>query len=158
MKPFSLTAMLGLAFILAACGGSGAPSPVATAQPAPPAQVVAASAVEPAPVSPKPSQESLTIDFDAGGTTLSPVASAQLDGAGQLYRDAGPEVMIISGHSDKTGREFENLILSARRAAVVKKALVDRGIPAERLQIIAIGEAEPVAKSLASRTAVVTWR
>lgn len=152
MKPFSLTAILGLAFILAACGGSGAPSPVATAQPAPPASVSAT------PVPPKPSQESLTIDFDEGGIALSPVASTQLDGASQLYRDAGPEVMIISGHSDKTGREFENLILSARRAAVVKKALVDRGIPAERLQIIAIGEAEPVAKSLASRTAVVTWR
>jgi len=52
-----------------------------------------------------------------------------LDGAARLYRDAKPEAMIIVGHSDKTGEEFANLILSGRRADAVKKALVDRGIP-----------------------------
>ena len=96
--------------------------------------------------------------IDAADATLSPRANSQLDGASRLYRDARPEVMIISGHSDKTGREFANLVLSARRADVVKKALVDRGIPAERLQIVAIGQAEPVANVSPSRSAVVTWR
>ena len=41
---------------------------------------------------------------------------------------------------------------------MVKKALVDLGIPVERLQIIAVGKAEPVASVAASLTAVVTWR
>lgn len=106
----------------------------------------------------KPSVESLTIDFVSGSTVLSPTANEQLDGASRLYRDAKPAVMIVSGHSDKTGHEFDNLILSAHRAAIVKKGLVDRGVPAERLQIVAVGEAEPVADVEAKRSAVVTWR
>ena len=56
------------------------------------------------------------------------------------------------------GAEFGNVILSAKRAEVVKQALADRGIPADRLQIVADGEAEPVVGVLPSRTAVVTWR
>ena len=106
----------------------------------------------------KPADESLTIAFPMAGATLSPEANSQLDGAARLYRDAGPEIMTISGHSDKTGEEFANLILSARRADMVKKALVDRGIPAERLQIVADGAAELVAGVPASRSAIVTWR
>lgn len=149
-KHFSWLASLGLVSVLAACAGPQAPPPAAVSQ-----------APSPAPVSQvatKPADESLTIDFDTAGTALSSEASSQLDGAARLYRDAKPEVMIIAGHSDKSGEEFPNLILSARRAESVKQALVDRGIPAERLQIVAYGEAEPVANISPSRSAVVTWR
>ena len=142
--------LVGCACLLTACAGQQAPSsgPVGrTAASGPASQDIV-----------KPADESLTINFDTAGATLSPQANSQLDGAARLYRDAHPEVMIISGHSDKTGQEFANLVLSARRADTVKKALVDRGIPAERLQIVAIGQAEPVASVPPSRSAVVTWR
>lgn len=144
--------VLGFAFLLTACAGSPPPPPQAAVQaPAPaPAPVEQAAA--------KPADESLTINFNTAGATLSPEANSQLDGAARLYRDAKPEVMIISGHTDKTGDEFSNLILSARRAVTVKRALVDRGIPAERLEIVADGEAERVATITPSRSAVVTWR
>jgi len=149
-----LPVALGLIGCLTACAGtSPAPAPIAAIEPAAvAAPVIAAAAPQ------KPADESLTIDFDRNDASLSPAAAAQLDGAARLYRDAHPEVMIVSGHSDKSGREFENLILSARRADLVKQALVQRGIPAERLQIVAVGEAEPVAGIPASRSAVVTWR
>lgn len=106
----------------------------------------------------KPIAESLTIKFAAGTAALSPDALAQLDGAGRLYRDAHPEVMLVAGHTDKTGQEYANLLLSARRADSVKRALIDRGVPAQRLQLIAYGEAEPAPPVTASRTVVVTWR
>ena len=106
----------------------------------------------------KASTESLTIDFGAAGAVLSPEAARQLDGAARLYRDARPEVMIIAGHSDPTGNEYGNLLLSARRAELVKQALANRGIPAERLQIVAIGQAEPVPGVPPTRSVVVTWR
>ena len=142
--------LLGSAWLLAACASSQAPSSEAARQAPAPSPTPQAAA--------KPADESLTIAFDMAGTTLSPEAKSQLDGAARLYRDAQPEVMIISGHSDKSGEEFPNLILSARRADAVKKALVDRGIPAERLQIVAVGEAELVPTVPPSRSAVVTWR
>src|ERR1700722_15901704 len=65
----------------------------------------------------QPSVESVNIDFRGGSAALSTEALAQLDGAARLYRDAKPEVMIVTGHTDKTGPEFPNVILSARRAA-----------------------------------------
>ena len=152
MKLFRPSAAVGAVFLLAACAGKPeATAPIivsaAPADPAPPVQ-------EPA----KPSVESLTIVFDKANAALSPAALAQLDGAARLYRDARPEIMTIAGHSDRDGQEYENLILSARRANLVKRALVDRGIPAERLQIVAIGEAELVVGVPANRSAVVTWR
>lgn len=146
-KSFSWFLSLGFASVLTACAGPPPPPQVAVSPPAPVAEET-----------PKPAQESLTVDFKMAGAALSPEALSQLDGAARLYRDAKPEVMIISGHTDKTGEEFANLILSARRAEMVKRALVDRGIPADRLQIVADGEAERLPNITPTRSAVVTWR
>lgn len=135
---------------LAACATTPPPQPVAaTPPPAPPPVAQAA---------PKPSVESVTIDFTGSSASLSPAALAQLDGAARLYRDAKPEVMIVTGHSDTSGSEFPNVILSAHRAQAVKQALADRGVPDTRLQIVAAGEAEPVPGIPPSRSAVITWR
>lgn len=147
MKFTGFLASLGLASLMAACSG-----PPAASTAAPPV------AADPVPHPAKPSDESVAIAFGPAESRLSPEANQQLDGAARLYRDARPEVMIISGHTDKTGSEFANLILSARRAEAVKQGLVDRGVPADRLQVVAIGEAEPVPAAVAARTAIITWR
>lgn len=147
MGQSSLAAQACVILLISACAAPSQPpiEPVAAALP-----TVIADA--------RPSDESLTIEFAPGAGTLSRAAHAQLDGAARLYRDARPEVMIVAGHTDKAGPEFPNLLLSARRADAVKRALVDRGVPAERLQLIAYGEAEPTPSLVASRAVVVTWR
>lgn len=149
MTRYKLLSSQLLLCLLAACSNG---SRIATQE------ITAPTTTIPATEPSKPIDESLTIAFDEGGTTLSAQAGKQLDTAARLYRDAKPEVMIIAGHSDRVGAEYENLILSARRAALIKKALTDRGIPAERLQIMAVGEAEPIVGITPSRTAIVTWR
>lgn len=145
MRFHSLSVLIGVACLAAACSNSmPPPQPVAAAPPAaPPA---------------KPSVESLTVEFADASAKLTPAALQQLDGAARLYRDAKPEVMIVSGHADTTGTEFSNLVLSARRAEAVKHGLADRGVPANRLQVVAIGEAQPVPGVVPARTAVITWR
>lgn len=150
MQVRSLIAFIGLVPLAVACSQS--PPPVDTASNTPVAPVVS----PPAP--PKPAVESLTIDFPLASAQLSPTAQQQLDGAARLYRDAKPEVMIVSGHTDTVGGEFQNLVLSAKRAEAVKYALVDRGVPAERLQVVAVGEAQPTPDITPGRLAVVTWR
>jgi outer membrane protein OmpA-like peptidoglycan-associated protein len=149
MRNTELLTAFCLACLLTACAGS--PSRSA-------ASIAPAVAADTPPAPAKPSDESVSIAFDTADATLSPAAVAQLDGAARLYRDAHPEVMIVAGHTDKTGDEFDNLILSARRAEAVKQALADRGVPADRLQVVAMGEAEPVPSIPASRSAVITWR
>ena len=157
---FRVVSLLGAT---AAAGCASDHAPTATVLSPPPAALTPAPAVDPAPAVPGPSAgaESITVPFEAGAT-ITPAAAAVLDGAARLYRTAGPEVMIVAGHSDTSGagphREMDNLILSARRADAVKNALVDRGIPASHLQVTAVGEAEPVQGIAPSRSAVVTWR
>ncbi len=51
----------------------------------------------------------------------------------------------IEGHTDASGREETNLDLSQERADAVMQALVERGIPVERMEAVGIGEARPIA-------------
>jgi outer membrane protein OmpA-like peptidoglycan-associated protein len=143
--------LLAPAVLLAACA-QPAPAPQAAA----PAPAATAAAAAPAP-------DKLIIPF-SNGATLSPDAAAKLDEAARLYREGSPIMMYVAGYSDRQGSELQNLFLSARRAAVVKEGLVARGIPAERLQMTAMGEADPAVATgdgvveLQNRRAVVTWK
>ena len=89
---------------------------------------------------------------------IAPDARSALDKAGRLYREAKPILMTVASHSDKTGSEYPNLLLSAHRAEMVKQALVERGIPAERLEVVASGQTEIAAGETPARAAVITWR
>jgi len=51
----------------------------------------------------------------------------------------------IEGHTDAAGREETNLALSQARADAVKQALVGRGVAAERLEAVGLGESRPIA-------------
>lgn len=57
----------------------------------------------------------------------------------------------IEGHTDNVGREATNLTLSKKRAASVRRWLVDQGITAGRLEAYGCGEAQPI-ESNATKT------
>ena len=50
----------------------------------------------------------------------------------------------IEGHASSDGSEAYNQKLSERRAAAVKKSLVDKGISEERLSTVGYGETKPI--------------
>ena len=50
----------------------------------------------------------------------------------------------IEGHADPRGEENFNYNLSAKRAKITKEYLVKLGVPAEKIDLIAKGESEPV--------------
>ena len=104
----------------------------------------------------------LEIVFPLGGTRITPQDARQLDTAARLYRDVHPVRMFVAGHSDTTGNEYANLLLSARRAQVVKQELVARGIPADRLLLQAYGVSDPAGSQddppASDRRVVVSWR
>jgi outer membrane protein OmpA-like peptidoglycan-associated protein len=153
MNGITSSALLVLVLITAsACQPSTSAGPVVTSASVP-------STPAPAPV---PAPESLVIYFDYGAASPSAKAEDTLDHAARLYREGNPVIMTVAGHTDSRGGEFANVVLSARRAAVVKAALVGRGIPAERLQIQAFGSSDPVAtdgpNAPTNRRVVITWR
>ena len=166
MKPASaLTNCCGvlvLPWLLSAC---------ATPHPGPNAEAAAVQAPPNVPLATKPqagqevaavAQNKIVVTFPTGGTTLSADADKQLDLAARLFRDANPVAMFVAGHADMTGDEYQNVIISAKRAQVVKQALVERGIAADRLLIQAYGVSEPAdaadPRDASNRRAVITWR
>lgn len=154
--------MLLAALGLAACAH---PSPgenqAASAVQAPPTVPLATKPTTGAEVK-AVANDKIEITFPDGGARLTPDAAKQLDVAARLFRDANPVLMFSSGYADNQGDEYSNLLLSARRAQAVKKALVARGIPADRLLLQAFGTSDPANASdpnaAANRRVVVTWR
>jgi outer membrane protein OmpA-like peptidoglycan-associated protein len=53
--------------------------------------------------------------------------------------------VIIEGHTDGKGTDGYNQCLSERRAAAVRIALVNRGLPGERLITHGFGKSRPIA-------------
>ena len=92
---------------------------------------------------------------------MMPDADKQLDIAARLFRDVRPVSMFSVGYSDAVGDEFNNLLLSARRARTVKAALIARGIPANQILLRAYGQSDPIDRAHPdapeNRRVLVTW-
>lgn len=165
IRQFSATtwmATLGCTLVLAAC---------AHPNPGPNTGAAAVQAAPNVPLATNPglgreigavAENKVTIAFSEGGATIQPSDAQQLDLAARLFRDASPTVMFVSGHSDTRGDEYSNVLLSARRAEAVKQGLVERGIPANKLLLRALGTSDPIDSAdpaaLENRCVVITWR
>ncbi|MEN0064941.1 MAG: OmpA family protein [Myxococcota bacterium] len=105
----------------------------------------------PSPVEPKAELGRDTIDlrdrvyFDTDRATIQPRSYALLDEVAELLVDH-PELTLIriEGHTDERGDAAYNLDLSTRRAAAVRKYLIDRGVAPNRLQAVGLGEGLPL--------------
>ncbi len=106
---------------------------------------------------------SIVILFDKGSSNIRPRDRAILDRVSRVYNEGKPIVMIVTGSSDRAGSPRANLALSQQRATAVLRGLLDRGIPAERFQVLAKGETDlPVptkqgVAELQNRRVVISW-
>lgn len=82
--------------------------------------------------------------FDAGSARLRPEAQAAIT-ANARWLAANPETVkvVLEGHADERGSDVSNRTLGARRAEVVRDALVKAGIDRGRIQAVSYGEARP---------------
>ncbi len=83
--------------------------------------------------------------FDTAQAGLKPGATTTVDRLAQFMRDYPERSVRIEGHTDSAGSDEANQSLSERRAAAVRDALVSRGIEADRVTTVGMGEARPVA-------------
>ena len=81
--------------------------------------------------------------FDWGKGELSTDATAILDGVAAHYL-ATPELLLIDGHSDRSGPAGANLIASRKRANIARDYLAAHGIPVSAMRVRAYGEAAPI--------------
>jgi peptidoglycan-associated lipoprotein len=103
-------------------------------EPEPEPQVVAARAPTPLDLA------SVYFDFDMYNVRedARPVLRSNAD---EIL--GGEGVITVEGHCDERGSEEYNLALGERRASMVRKYLVNLGVPADRLRTLSYGEAKP---------------
>ena len=84
-----------------------------------------------------------TVYFDYDASELREDSRASLDARLPVLR-ANPAIrLMIAGHTDDRGSSEYNLALGQRRAASVRRYLIDRGIAESRLEIVSFGEERP---------------
>jgi OOP family OmpA-OmpF porin len=89
--------------------------------------------------------ESGRINFEESGVEFRSSAYPRLDRLIALANVCSEAQVSITGHTDASGSEPWNRVLSVRRANVVGDYLASGGISRERLQISGVGSDEPVA-------------
>ena len=83
--------------------------------------------------------------FDFDKAVLKPEGRAKLDDLAEKLQAVDLETIVAVGHTDSVGKESYNQRLSVRRAEAVKKYLVSKGVPADRIFTEGKGETQPVA-------------
>ncbi len=88
------------------------------------------------------------IQFGSGGDRITEDSVPTLELIAE-FLVANPSVRVqIIGHTDSDGEEDANLTLSRIRAEAVRAQLIARGVEAERLTPLGMGEYDPVADNL----------
>jgi len=87
----------------------------------------------------------LEVFFHTGESELDARAQERLARLGGVLGDIDSFTVVIEGHADGRGDETYNEELSAARAASVRDALIDGGLPAGRITVLAAGERDSTA-------------
>ena len=85
-----------------------------------------------------------TIRFEEASTALLPASRILIDEVADALEPCAGATIAITGHTDASGRESDNLALSLDRARVVREALVRRGIARSNLRARGLGSSEPM--------------
>lgn len=89
-----------------------------------------------------PKAQQFDLFFDAGGTRLTTASLADLDRVIEAALARVGADITVTGHTDSLGRASDNDALSRMRALEIKRLLVAKGFPAQRIEAIGRGERE----------------
>lgn len=85
------------------------------------------------------------VTFATDSSDLNPAFFDVLGSVGKVLKQYDKSVVEVAGHTDSTGSEQYNQSLSERRAATVAQYLQARGVSAQRVLTVGMGELRPVA-------------
>ena len=85
--------------------------------------------------------------FDVDSAALKPGAFDEIQRVATVLNQYSQTKIVVAGHTDNTGPEPHNLMLSERRAMTVKNALIGQGVSPTRVTTVGFGEATPIANN-----------
>ena len=85
------------------------------------------------------------VTFETGSAKLTELSRYQLDDAVTFLSKNADVTSTLRGHTDSTGDDQANMVLSEQRARAVRDYLVQNGVDASRLDYTGYGETEPTA-------------
>ncbi len=88
-----------------------------------------------------------SIYFESGSTTIKSESDHQLKATAALLHHHQDTQILLRGHTDSTGGVSRNVQLSLYRANATALALGKLGINTQRIRIIGVGAAEPIASN-----------
>ena len=86
------------------------------------------------------------VHFDTDVSAVNAVGRQTVAKAAEAFTKGASEV-IVAGHTDTVGNAAYNLELSKARAASVRAALVDHGVPAEKINAKYFGQHQPIVQT-----------
>jgi outer membrane protein OmpA-like peptidoglycan-associated protein len=85
--------------------------------------------------------------FDVDSASLDSSGRQTLEDVAGVINEYDKTAVVVQGHTDSTGSEEHNQSLSDRRASSVRGYLVSRGVDADRVASVGMGEGYPVASN-----------
>lgn len=94
----------------------------------------------------KHTQTNAHLQFANASYVLNQQALGKVNALAQTYQIAKKQIkqITIKGHTNSIGSDRNNLLLSHNRAASVRSALLQRGIPSNLIRIHGFGETKPM--------------
>ena len=86
----------------------------------------------------------MSLQFPTGSSVLPDHYRGQIVALAKSLQLSKNVTVDLSGHTDLQGGEENNQQLSLARAKAVKQALIAQGVNAERIQLFAFGEQQPL--------------
>ncbi len=87
------------------------------------------------------------LEFETNKAIIKQASYSSLDALATLLKSHEDWSVILKGYTDNSGQAAKNLQLSKDRAASVKAYLVNKGVPASKIQSFGYGSANPVASN-----------
>ncbi|MBU2953908.1 OmpA family protein [Marinobacter sp. F3R08] len=87
------------------------------------------------------------ITFDLNESTIKPSFSGTLESVALVLKEYDKTIIQIEGHTDSSGSDSYNQLLSERRASSVRDFLLNQGIVPNRTRAVGYGERYPVASN-----------
>ena len=87
------------------------------------------------------------ITFDLNESSIKPAFSGTLESVALVLMEYDKTIIQIEGHTDSSGSDSYNQLLSERRASSVRDFLLNQGIAPKRTRAVGYGERYPVASN-----------